>query len=356
MRFPTKALLHASLLLNLLLAACHTRSTDQPQPAPITPPAARDTLAYSFAVLGCNRIDNADLNLSANPSTANVPQLLRTCQDLADTRPAPALVFMMGDLVLGYSPDSAVIGRQLRAWVSLYRSSALGRAGTTRLLALPGNHEVMSGKNQPAYAAAEAAWLRALGSYLPATANGPAANGPDRLATDQSRLTTSFDYQRTHFVLLNTDPVGSEGKAPTQWLAQDLAAARARNVRHTFVLGHKPAVPAPANDGLSNGGDLMALLDQSHGEAMLAAHNHLYYRLQPPGLKTWQIIAGNGGSVLDVTAAPNKLFFGYTLVKIFTSGRVMAYSYGRDLPTNGYLGSPAGIPTTLRDSVNITWK
>jgi len=347
-------LLLLPLLALLALSACHPETATQPQPSPPTT-AVRDTLAYSFAVLGCNRIDNADVNLATNPSTANVPQLLRTYQDLADTRPAPAFVFMMGDLVLGYSPDSAVIGRQLRAWVSLYRSSALGRAGTTRLVALPGNHEVMSGKNQPAFANAESAWLRALAPYLMGS-NGPTAGGPDQLATDQSRLTYSFDYQRTHFVVLNTDPVGHEGTVPTQWLTQDLAAARAHNVRHCFVLGHKPAVPAPANDGLSNGGTVMALLDQNHGEAMLAAHNHLYYRLQPAGVKAWQLIAGNGGSPLDATAAPNKLFFGYTLIKVFTSGRVMAYSYGRDLPASGYLGPTTGLPTTMRDSVDITWK
>ena len=114
--------------------------------------------------------------------------------------------------------------------------------------------------------------------------------------------------------MLNTDPAGREGTAPTQWRAQDLAA-RVRGVRHSFVLGHKPAVPAPANDGLSN-----------------------------------------GGSPLDASAAPNKLFFGYTLIKIFTSGRVMAYGYGRDLPASGYLGSPAGIATTLRDSVEMALK
>ena len=336
-----------------LMAACHVDSVTSPHPAP-GPIAVRDTLAYSFAVLGCNRVDKADMNLTTNPSTANVPQLLRTCQDLADTRPAPALVFMMGDLVLGYSPDSTVIGRQLRAWVSLYRGSALGRSGT-RLVVLPGNHEVMSGKSQPSYVGAEAAWLRAMAPYIMGN-NGPTAGGLDRLASDQSRLSYSFDFQRAHFVVLNTDPVGSEAKAPTQWLTQDLAAARLRSVHHTFVLGHKPAVPAPANDGLSNGGDVMALLDLNHGEAMLAAHNHLYYRLQPAGVKAWQIIAGNGGSVLDATASPNKLFFGYTLIKVFTSGRVMAYSYGRDLPVSGYLGSTVGIPTTVRDSVDITWK
>jgi len=339
----------------LSLPYCRVEKATTPQPLIPTTAVRPDTLAYSFAVLGCNRVDKSDVDLATNPSTANAPQLLQTCQELAALRPAPTHVFMMGDLIMGYSADTAVLGRQLRAWVRLYQSSALGRAGTTRLVTLPGNHEVMSGKGQPAFLGAETVWLQAMRPYL-AGSNGPAAAGPDGLATDQSRLTSSFDFRDAHFVLLNTDPTGSEAQAPTKWLTQDLAAARGRGSRHLFVLGHKPAVPSPSNDGLRNGGDVMSLLDQSRGEAMLAAHNHLYYRSQPVGVRSWQIIAGNGGSPLDASAYPDKAFFGYTLVKVFTNGKVKAYSYGRDLPTSGYTGSTAGTPTTVRDSVDITWK
>ena len=67
-------------------------------------------------------------------------------------------------------------------------------------------------------------------------------------------------------------------------------------------------------------------------------------------------MAGNGGSLLDASAYPDRAFFGYTLVKVFTNGKVKAFSYGRDLPTSGYLGSSASIPATVRDSVDITWK
>ena len=170
---PTIALL---LLLGSalsLFSACRGRLVMLPTPAG----APRDTLAFSFAVLGCNRVDKNDVDLAVNPSTANQVQLLRTCRELVGLRPAPTYVFMMGDLVMGYDPDSAVIGRQLRAWVRLYRSSALGRVGATRLAALPGNHEVMSGKNMPAYQGAEAAWLKALAPYLP-PANGPHRRRP----------------------------------------------------------------------------------------------------------------------------------------------------------------------------------
>lgn len=41
--------------------------------------------------------------------------------------------------------------------------------------------------------------------------------------------------------------------------------------------------------------------------------------------------------------------------KVYTSGRVMAYSYARNLPGNGYLGATSATPTIVRDSVDIPW-
>ena len=350
----TLYLLLLSLAGLLALPACHTEAASQPQPNAPSNAVVRDTLAYSFVVLGCNRIDNADVNLTTNPSTANLPQLNRSYADIAALKPVPDYLFFMGDMVLGYSPDTAVIGRELRAWVAVYRAAPLSRTGI-RMVAMPGNHEVMSGKNLPAFVGAEMTWRAALRPYL-AGNNGPTAGGADRLATDQSQLSYSFDYKKSHFVVLNTDPVGAEGTAPLDWLGRDLAAARARGSKHLFTMGHKPAISSPGNDGLSNGGSLWNVLEANHAEAMLAAHNHLYYRTQSPPNHPWQLIAGNGGSPLDASASPNKLFFGFILVKVFTSGKVMAYSYGRDLPASGYLGATTGIATTVRDSVDITWK
>ena len=347
-------LLAAGLLALLALPYCRTERAAIPQP--VTPPTAavRDTLAYSFVVLGCNRIDKSDVNLATNPSTANIPQLTQTYADIAALKPRPDYLFFMGDMVVGYSPDTAVLGRQLRAWVGLYRAAPLSKTGIT-MVAMPGNHEVMSGKGLPSFEGAEQVWRSALRPYL-AGSNGPAAGGADKLATNQSQLSYSFDYKKSHFIVLNTDPVGAEASVPLAWLGQDLAAARAKGSKHIFAMGHKPALPAPGGDGLSNGGSMWDLLEANHAEAMLAAHNHLYYRSQQPSYHPWQLIAGNGGSPLDASASPNKLFFGYILVKAYTSGKVMAYSYGRDLPGNGYLGATSTTPTTVRDSVDITWK
>jgi hypothetical protein len=93
-------------------------------------------------------------------------------------------------------------------------------------------------------------------------------------------------------------------------------------------------------------------------EAMFSAHNHVYYRSQPTG-KTWMIIAGNGGTPIDATADPTiastGTYFGFTLVTVTNSGRVFSKSYGRDVPAAGYDKAPT-VATTLRDSVEITWK
>jgi hypothetical protein len=83
-------------------------------------------------------------------------------------------------------------------------------------------------------------------------ATAPAAstnNGP--ITSNQAELSYSFDIQAQpglllHFAVINTDPAGADSTAPTDWLASDLAAAKARgaagnNVTKYFVFGHKPA-------------------------------------------------------------------------------------------------------------------
>ena len=91
---------------------------------------------------------------------------------------------------------------------------------------------------------------------------------------------------------------------------------------------------------------------------MFSAHNHVYWRAQPTG-KTWQVIAGNGGTALDATidtSIPTTgAYFGFTLVQVLNSGRVILKSYGRDVPAAGYTAAITGS-TTVRDSADITWK
>jgi hypothetical protein len=85
-------------------------------------------------------------------------------------------------------------------------------------------------------------------------------NGP--ISSDQTDLTYSFDIVPQtglllHFVVINTDPAGSDATAPADWLASDLAAAKLRATNASsaikyFVFGHKPAFTY--NYAAANGG------------------------------------------------------------------------------------------------------
>ena len=68
--------------------------------------------------------------------------------------------------------------------------------------------------------------------------------------TDQSYLSYSFDIETNgailHFAVINTDPTGNDGHAPTNWLTSDFSAAAARGLSAMkpvkyFVFGHKMA-------------------------------------------------------------------------------------------------------------------
>ena len=61
-----------------------------------------------------------------------------------------------------------------------------------------------------------------------------------------------------------------------------------------------------------------------------------------------EIVAGNAGSPPDPTAP----YFGYTLVEVYTSGRVIATSYGRTIPDP--IDDPSGVePATARTTVTL---
>ncbi len=322
----------------------------------------RNVPAYSFVVVGCNRVDKADT--AGNPSTANIVQLTRTFRDIAALTPHPRFLFFIGDLTLGYTSDTVQLATELRAWRALYEASPLARSGV-ELVAIPGNHETQNG-TKISYAAAERTWLRVMAPYVRRGGNGPRAGGADGLATDQSRLTYSFNDRDAHFITLNTDPVGQDWHVPVNWVAADVRTARAHGAKHIFAFGHKPAYPYPTvpTDGLSHDqasrDAFWSALTQGSVEAMFSAHNHVYYRAQPFANTTWQVIAGNGGSPLETTidlSIPSSgKYYGFVVTTVTNGGRVYAKSYGRDVPAAGYTAAApaATYPTTVRDSVDIT--
>lgn len=321
-----------------------------------------DPIDYSFVVVGCNRVDNSDTNSKTNPSTANLEQFNRTAADISMLNPKPDYLFFAGDMVFGYADDSLAFARQLIAWESLYEASPLNNSGI-KLVTIPGNHESQNA-SKVSIAYAENTFVRIFSPFILGN-NGPNIGGEDSLITDQSRLTYSFNFKDAHFVILNTDAVGRESRVPFNWISSDVSAAKATGIKHIFAIGHKPAFPYNYAKGGDNGLNIFewnrdkfwTILENNQADAMFSAHNHLYRRLKPN--RTSMIIAGNGGSTLETTDVKNsEQYFGFTIVTILKSGKVIVKSMGRDVPSAGYLAtaSSSKYPTTVRDSADITWK
>jgi len=314
--------------------------------------------SFSFVVIGCNRVDAADVSPD-NPSTANLEQLNRTFREIAELRPLPQFLFFAGDMVFGYSSDVSVTQAQLKAWRSVYESSSLPDLGV-ELVAIPGNHEVQGDAPRHAYLEAENAWLTVMAPFITRGGNGPHAGEEDQLTTDQSALTYSFDYRGVHFLLLDTDPVDWDWRVPVRWIEQDLRRASEGGARHIFAIGHKPAFPWPGSpmDGLamypSERDDFWSSLENNNAEAMFAAHNHVWFKQQPNEGGTWQIIAGNGGSILEAGVTGDDRYYGFTLVTVGRRGSVVAESFGRDVPAEGYRAPSDAYPTTIRDTVSLS--
>jgi hypothetical protein len=321
------------------------------------------SVAYSFVVVGCNRIDKADSNLTLNPSTANVAQLNRTFEDIAALNPKPKFLFFAGDMVLGNTSDPAVLRNQLQAWKKIYEASPVKAAGI-ELVAVQGNHESQT-EGKIAVPSAEQDWCTIMAPYIKGS-NGPKMGGADSLWTDQSKQTYSFDFNDAHFVVINTDPVGRDWRPPSHWIADDIAKAHSNGAKHIFAISHKPAyawdykVTGGKNDGIelykANRDVLWNGLEANNAEAMICAHNHVYSAFRPNN-KTWMIIAGNGGSKLEKTVPDNLKFYGFTLIQVLNNGTVIEKSYGRNFDSSYFAASPAvTYPTTLRDSNVISWQ
>lgn len=314
-------------------------------------------LEYSFVTFGCNRLDKGDTT-STTISTANVEQLKRSFDEIAAMKPVPEYLFFTGDMVIGYATDTNKLASELQSWLDIYEHSALAKTGI-KLVPMPGNHESLVHKGMGSTPAQERTWLRVMGKYA-LNNNGPKAEGKDDLETDQSRMNYSFDHNEDHFLVLNTDPCGSVSTVPYYWIADDLKTARAKGCRHIFAFAHKPAYSAPEDDALDKKpaprDSFWNAMEKYKANAMFAAHNHIYYRLQPHAGKTWMVIAGNGGSPLSDYAMKKKelQFFGYTKVEVYKDGAVILKSYGRPIPKAGYAASSAGTLTTVRDSGDIS--
>ncbi len=304
-------------------------------------PIQSDPVTFSFAFFGCNRVDKADWDVAANPSSANLPQLRQSFQDIAKISPMPKYLFMTGDLVLGYGNDKGEECRkQLDAWISEYKASSLN--GKLTMVPISGNHEMNRKVKDEKLASPYTAsmwndWL-AVNSLMPKLANGPLVGGPDQISDDQSKLNFSFDEGNVHFVCLNTDTRTKDeriGFVPANWAKADIDAATKAG-KTIFLLGHRNVVDGTSAAGDApiepkSGGELIKAMQASPNVlAYLCAHVHAWDVSKVNGALPWQIIAGNGGSKLEKAWEPEGgKTYGFAVIEIHQSGTVDLVPYFR---------------------------
>ncbi len=134
------------------------------------------------------------------------------------------------------------------------------------------------------------------------------------------RLYFSFDYESCHFIILDSEGLGQEGRiagTQLQWLKQDLAAHR--DAKFTFVALHRPLFPVDGHIGSSldeyptDRDALHALFVQQGVDVVFAGHEHLYNHQERDGVHYF--ITGGAGAPLY--AAPERGgFYHYLLVTV----------------------------------------
>lgn len=375
--------------------------------------ARADDVALTFAFVGCNRVGWSEKTDPAtgqkapfSPSTANAPQLLQTFKDVANKlSPAPAYLFLCGDIVRNEQPGGSTLADQLDAWQKLYKTGALAGSEVTTVVPFPGNHEVLKSVEyergdyyEVPSPAAYGTWLDWLNDngHFPETGNGPQGSGADLLIGDNSKQSYSFnaptsDGKHAHFVVLNTDSHSSfkcddpscyqppqndvyfkgqkvegtmtqavPGWIPINWAIKDIEAAAANPKTDViFVLGHKPmlnreetpATLSTGRDTIFNNGKkrltqklfaaMQAAEEAGKFGGYLCAHQHLW--------DAFQMKASEGPALWQVIAGNGgtKLnagnHFGFTHVQIFEDGKVTATSYRREVPSTYYY-APTDTP------------
>jgi len=352
---------------------------------------ADDPVILSFSTVGDSRQDPIKPDATTKPLSGQDAKWLQNTKAWSRimrtiTTQKSNFLFFNGDMIMGYgiadvphdtTSVSSVLNSDLMKFERQYgfwRGMVSGLMETgTYVVPVPGNHEVQcsdavstycgkAGKN--AMVENENAWRDNMGdlildtsrlssmftdwgtaSYWDAT-NRPLVGAADNISTDQSQLSFSFDFRGTHFVVIDTDPVGYDGHAPVNWLTADLAAAQSRGATHFFVFGHKPAYTyyyAGSTPGKASGFDanpanqaaFWALMEQ-YGATYFAGHEHIFNMAQPTAVSggtAWQVLVGAGGSPFDQAAGtagalPTDRMYSWATVQVHQSGLVDIKAYG----------------------------
>ena len=272
----TKLIFLTACLCAVMGAGAAASTTQLLAPAP-TPSASSlaapaDPDHFTFIVGGDNR--------STGHGYPMPPVWEEICREMGYVH--PAFVLTTGDAIEGYGDTVAEANAEYDVFL---RDIALTNVP---VFCTPGNHEFSLDK-----------------ALLPVYQQRIGA------------LYGSFDYGHSHFVSLDTSPLGTDGTikggtvddAEMAWLERDLAANKgAQNIfvfMHHYVFGP----PDPDTPDIDTGFVSTAIRDRIHAmmvkygvRAVFCGHNHIYWHQVKDGVDYY--ISGGGGAPLD--ASPEK--------------------------------------------------
>lgn len=263
------ALCCAAAMLAPVSAFASSTQPLAPVPTPfvmLAPPADPDH--FTFIVGGDNR--------STGHGYAMPPALAQICREIGLLH--PPFVLWTGDVIEGYGDTPAEANAEYDAFLA--SATLMG----VPLFNAPGNHEFsLDARLLPVY-------RKRIG-----------------------RLYGSFDYGHSHFIALNTTPIGPDGTVgsgtldPAQWdwLAADLEANK--GAANTFVFLHHFVFGPPDDDPAFDSGwatradrdRFHALMVRRHIRAVFCGHNHLYWHAPKDGVDYF--ISGGAGAPLDAS-------------------------------------------------------
>jgi len=251
---------------------------------------------FTFAVVGDTR-PTGPFSLDATPALKRIVAEVELI--------SPALAFHTGDMIWGYGHPEPLVEKEYVAALALF--SGIG----DRVYYVPGNHDYSS---QP-FAAAE--FLR---------------------ATKQKEYFAT-DYEGVHFIILNTELAGEVGYVTGEqlrWLKEDLE--RNKDARAVFVFMHRPVFPrlkelAKADmtihpkdykqmhrqnvADVQNAQELAGLFARYKVAAVIAGHEHLFYKTENQGVPYYVI--GGGGAEFSAPVDEGG-FFNYLVVNVTGEG------------------------------------
>ena len=251
---------------------------------------------FTFTVMGDTR-PIGPLNFDFAPGLTRIVEEINLIN--------PALVFHTGDMVYAYGEPELVVEKEFATALELFGTIE------AKVYYVPGNHDYSS---QP-FAADE--FLR---------------------VTKQKEY-FSTDYEGVHFIILNTELPGEVAYVTgeqLEWLKEDLEENK--DARAIFVFMHRPVFPRQKEVAktdmtihpsdyeqrhrqniadIQNDKELAGLFARYKATAVIAGHEHLFYRTEHKGVPYY--VVGGGGAVFR-TPPDEGGFYNYLVVNVTSEG------------------------------------